>query len=107
MFLTLMPGRSMPDLSIWDFFAFDKAVHASVYAVLVFLLIIGFTKQHTLISLRFRPKRHAFIAGLAYGLLLELIQIASPGRSFEYLDIAANSTGCLLGLLLFFLIYKT
>jgi len=40
-----------------------------------------------------RPLFWAFVACLAYGMLDELHQIPIPGRSFEWVDFAADSIG--------------
>ncbi|MFL5731210.1 MAG: VanZ family protein [Cytophagaceae bacterium] len=104
--VTLTPGASMPDLSIWDLLSFDRFAHLFVFSVLVFLMTIGFTKQYTSLFLRFNAARLAFLFSFGYSLVLELLQEIIPGRSVEINDVIANSTGCLLGSLVFYLIYK-
>jgi VanZ family protein len=104
--VTLTPGASMPDLSIWDLLSFDRFAHLFVFSILVFLMTIGFTKQYTSLFLRFNAARLAFLFSFGYSLVLELLQEIIPGRSVEINDVIANSAGCLIGSLVFYLIYK-
>lgn len=105
--LTLTPGKSMPRTSLWeDLLSFDKFAHLTIFAVLVYLLIIGMSKQYTYHFLKRNALVVALLAGIGYGLIIELIQLLIPGRSFEMADILANSTGCFIGVGLFYLVYK-
>ena len=104
--LTLTPGHSMPDLSIWDLLSFDRFAHLFVFCVLVFLMTIGFTKQYTFLFLRFNAAKLSFLFSFSFSLFIELLQGVIPGRSAELYDVIANSTGCLTGTLIFYLIYK-
>lgn len=104
--LTLMPGSNMPDLSIWDLFSFDKFAHMLVFLVLVFTLIIGLTKQYTFAKIRKHSVAYALAFSVLYGLIIEVVQMMSPGRSFEVLDFVADTAGCLAGRGIFYLVYK-
>lgn len=106
LFLTLIPGKNMPELSLWSLLTFDKAAHAFVYAILVLLMIIGFTKQYAYVNLKFNAIPVAFLIGFAYGMTLEIIQNFIPERSFQLTDALANTLGCCIGTLLFYIIYK-
>lgn len=106
LFLTLMPGKNMPDTGIWNFLTFDKFAHFFCFSVLVFLLIIGLTKQHTYMLLRFRAVKYSLMIGIGYGFLVESIQAFVPDRTFELGDLLANTIGCFLGVGVFYLIYK-
>ena len=48
----------------------------------------------------------AAIAAAAYGLLIELFQLLIPGRDFQWGDVAANSGGVALGLLVLLYLYR-
>jgi len=104
--LILMPGNNMPDTNIWSFLTFDKFAHFFVFAVLVFLLVIGFTKQHTYIWLKFNAVKSALAISIGYSLLLETGQSLVPDRTFDLVDMLANTIGCFLGSLLFYFVYK-
>ena len=97
----------MPQTSLWeDLLSFDKVVHFFIFSVLVFLMIIGLSKQYSFLVLRKNAVSISLGVGILYGLLIELIQYLIPGRSFEITDILANTLGCFIGLGAFHLIYK-
>ncbi|MCX2742886.1 VanZ family protein [Mangrovivirga sp. M17] len=104
--LTLTPGGEMVELNIWgkaDIFTF---AHVGFFAILVFLLCIGFTKQYTFKEIKERPEKFAVVFGVIFGFILEFIQAVIPNRSLEVIDLIANSIGCLTGYFIFFLVYK-
>ena len=105
--LTLTPGESMPRGGLWtNLLSFDKIAHFFVFCILVFLMIIGFSKQYTFEKLRLNAVTYSVVFGILYGLLIEIIQYFIPGRAIEPLDILANTIGCFIGLGIFYLIYK-
>ena len=105
--LTLTPGENMPQTNVWhELLSFDKVAHFFMFATLVFLMIIGLTKQYTFVKLRRDAVVISLSAGVIYGLLIEIIQFLIPGRSFEFSDFAANFFGCFIGYGLFYLVYK-
>ncbi|HXA02898.1 MAG TPA: VanZ family protein [Cytophagaceae bacterium] len=104
--LTLTPGQSMPDMSIWDLLSFDRFAHLFVFCVLVLLMTIGFTKQYDFLFLRFNAAKLSFLFSFGFSLIIELLQGLIPGRFAEINDVIANSAGCLMGSLVFYLIYK-
>ncbi|WMJ72873.1 VanZ family protein [Cytophagaceae bacterium ABcell3] len=106
LFLTLFPGQEMPDLSVWDMFSFDKFAHIFVFAVQVFLLIVGFTKQYTFDTLRKHPVRYAILFSFLLGFLIEFFQSLIPGRGFDYFDLVADFVGCVLGWVGFYFVYQ-
>jgi hypothetical protein len=66
----------------------DKPIHAATHGFMVLipaLLVLG------------RWRAFAIGAGFATAICLEIGQLYVPGRSFEWLDIVANTTGALLG----------
>ncbi len=102
--LTLMPGGNMPKMGYFP--GLDKLVHAFVFAVQSFLLIVGFAKQYTYAYVRENQVRLALILSIGYGVLIEVVQGFIPGRSFEVPDIAADAAGAFIGWAAFLLIYK-
>ena len=106
--VTLLPNSQMPDIrfDLWALLTFDKLAHSLVFFVLSFLCIIGFIKQSRYAYLRFYAPKFSLLICLSYGLVLELIQPIVSDRTFELLDVAANSIGTLLGILFFYIIYK-
>lgn len=73
----------------------DKVVHFGMYAVFSFLLSINtkcsFQKNYTLLITLF--------FSIFYGIVIEVLQhVMNLGRSFDFLDVIANSAGALFGL---------
>lgn len=96
--LTLTPGKSVPDLTI---FSYDKLGHGFVFFVLAFLLISGLYEN---LKDSVRKKNAIYIGMLVaatYGFLIEVVQSVIPDRSMEMYDALANIIGSFLGLLLF------
>lgn len=103
--LVLLPGRNMPQLGE-AVVSIDKAVHASLFGILTLLMIVGFTKQSTYPRLRNKARQYSLIIALTYAALIEIVQLFSAGRSFEFSDMLANLSGCLVGFLFFLVLYK-
>jgi VanZ family protein len=103
---TLLPSSSMPSVSIWDLFSFDSFAHASMFAVLCFLMIVGLTKQYTFPKLKHFSIRVSLFICSMFGIAIEILQFSVvPGRSAEIMDIVSNSIGCLIGIVVFRWIY--
>jgi VanZ family protein len=102
--LILMPGQQVPELG--NLFSFDKLAHLGVFAVLVFLLLIGFAKQHQFPRLRRYSVRYSMVISLMYAAVLELGQSIVPERYANFFDMAFILLGVLLGYLFFLIIYK-
>jgi VanZ family protein len=104
--LILMPGNNMPNTDIWNFLTFDKFAHFFVFAVLVFLLTVGYTKQYTYTWLKFNAEKSALLTAIGYSLILEMAQSLVPDRTFDLTDMLSNTIGCFLGSILFYFVYK-
>ena len=88
-FLTLLPGKDLPEVSIVNF---DKAAHLGVFAFLEFLY------------LRWKGKYFWGITAscICYGGFLELLQGAFyVDRYADIWDFVFNGLGCLLALLVY------
>jgi VanZ family protein len=83
----------------------DKGLHLVEFALFGFLLSLGF-----FLSFGF-SLRAKFVLTLASGILLgcldELHQYFVPERSFEVLDMVADSIGILIGLIAFYYLSRT
>jgi VanZ family protein len=105
--LTLTPGSALPRTHLWeDLLSIDKLAHVLLFAVLTVLMIVGFSKQYKFELLRRKAIPAAALLALAYGLLIEVLQLLIPDRGPELLDFVANGIGCGLGIGIFYLIYK-
>ena len=83
--LALMP-KPPPTLDL----GWDKLNHMAAFAALAFTASLGWPG-----SVRMR----ALVLGalLAYGGLIELVQMQVPGRSAEWADLVADAVGLLVG----------
>lgn len=83
---SLMPGQALQDVRVDD-----KVMHAGAYFVLM-VWFAGF----------YRHSAYPVIATvlLALGLALDLLQLLTDTRSFDWYDVAMNSSGVILGFVL-------
>jgi hypothetical protein len=93
--LCSMPGRFIPSVSWLELLSFDKLVHASVFFILVSLLQISVSANQQ------NPKLVYLWFGLSvlYGGSLEIMQATVfSDRSADWLDMIANTFGCVMAL---------
>lgn len=96
----------MPISSIWDVVGFDKLGHLVFFAFLTLFLKTGLRRQTVYNNLRQRSTRASLLIALPYGGLLELVQgTVSPDRTSDVMDFVANAAGCIVGIVIFRLIY--
>lgn len=107
LYLSSGSGIQLPP-SVWDIIAVDKLGHFAFYGILTFLIALGcYKKQQNQISIK--ALVIACLISSIYGICLEFMQYALfPNRYFEFLDIIANISGSLIGILFFkYIYYKT
>lgn len=95
--LLTLPGTSFPKSHLFDIPYFDKWIHIGMFGLLCSLFSLPI--KDLLISNS--QKRNWFLAimliGIGYGISMEFVQkYWIPNRSFEVMDILADSVGCLL-----------
>jgi len=97
--LLCIPSRGMSD-QFFSFLHLDKIVHFSLFGIFSYLWRnVALKSGH---SNNFYA-HFIFLAGSLYGIVLEFVQtLPFIARSFDYLDMVANSIGC--GLIYVFLI---
>ena len=84
---------------------FDKGLHLVEFALLGFLLSLGFFLNF---GSSVRVKSGLTLAiGILLGCLDEIHQYFVPERSFEVLDMVADSIGILIGLTAFYYLSRT
>lgn len=84
----------------------DIAIHIFLYAVLFFLLSVGFVKQSAYRILKEHTLRKVFLITVVYGILVEFLQgTVFIGRSIELSDMVFNGVGAMIGMLVFMSIY--
>ena len=100
-----MPSEVLPESELPGIVetALELAVHFVVFLGLAYLAARGYAREG--LDNRdgaWRPptgRRSRLLAAvLAYCVLLEILQIAVPGRNFEFADIAVGWLGALLGI---------
>jgi hypothetical protein len=95
--LCATPGQYIPSAGWMELLSLDKLIHASIFFVLTALLIV--------VALRYRQK-NGFISfyvtvSILYGMLMELMQAYYfSNRSADWMDVIANTAGCLFALAL-------
>jgi VanZ family protein len=96
--LCATPGNLIPSANWLELLSFDKLVHASMFfslCSLLFLVVLKNNQNSNWLIIY-------FFASIFYGALLELMQAyCFVNRSADWLDIIANSFGCVLALVLF------
>lgn len=96
--LCATPGQYIPSISWLDLLSIDKLVHAFIFYV----------QCSALLMVRWRYQQVNYfkivylLISIIYGMLLEWMQATMfVNRSADWMDIAANSFGCLMGFWLF------
>ncbi|MEM7106659.1 MAG: VanZ family protein [Bacteroidota bacterium] len=97
--LTLTPGKSVPDLTLFDY---DKLGHAGIFLVQSYLLITGLYVQSKVKS-QIKYVVIGCMGAIFYGFMIEYAQNFIPDRGMEWYDALANIIGALLGVGLFYL----
>ena len=93
-----IPGREIPHISFLELLSFDKFVHASIFLVLVVLLIRGYILQTKFPFFQKHAKNSSLIISITYGGLLEIMQgTLFEDRSADIYDFIANTFGCIIG----------
>jgi VanZ family protein len=92
----LWPGNALPKTKLVTIPYFDKIVHIGLFACLAWLLLRAYGSVQKSRNIR-------IMAGIiGYGVAIEFIQLyLIPFRSFEFVDILADSIGAILGMALF------
>lgn len=86
-YYSLVPRVELPI----DFWQVDKVYHGAAYFWLALLSMTGFSVRRAL---------PAALSMIILGVLLETGQYFISGRTFSLMDIAANSLGVILGIIL-------
>lgn len=92
--LHIMPSDRIPKPPEWSF-SVDKLVHFFLFAAMSFLMLrykhlkLGRWDGMIILSI--------MIYASLYGVLMELIQLAVPGREFNLVDLVADILGALAG----------
>ncbi|CAN5293428.1 hypothetical protein BH23BAC1_BH23BAC1_29260 [soil metagenome] len=99
--ITLTPGNAMPSTGNFTVPHLDKVVHFTGFGILAFLMMRGFKKQNSIEWLKKKPVLSSLILAVSFGIIIEIIQLYIPERSFDLLDIFANTAGIFVGLVVY------
>jgi VanZ family protein len=95
----LMPSDNLSSMSFFSKIPyFDKMVHFFMYFIFSLFLMSGFSRQYGKTSAK--AYVFSFIIAFSLGVAIELIQ-EKVGRSYDVYDMAANTLGIIVSLLLF------
>lgn len=83
----LLPGSSLPSLSLAGI---DKLVHFSLFTMWTLAVMHDFEK---------RKWGWVLLAGIAFSVLTEFLQLVVEGRTFDTYDMLADAIGITFGLL--------
>lgn len=105
-FLSLLPGKTLPTVTIWDWIGTDKLGHAAVYGIWS-LLWCRWVSKASLTSTTIWIWGGLIVMS-TYGIVLEVLQSTiHPDRYFEVPDIVANIIGALASYGIFVFMKKT
>lgn len=87
--LSIIPGKDLPEL---DINYFDKLAHATVYAILSFLILLACPSRTLNVIFLW-----AFLLPVSYGIMIELFQgTFLNDRITDVYDMIANAIGSLV-----------
>lgn len=105
-----LPGECFPTVvNFWEWIGPDKIIHLLLFALFSYLALWGYRKQ--LLSANSSSQTTALLFALfltiSYGALTELMQkYVFINRYGSYLDLLADSIGCVLGVITFYFYLK-
>jgi VanZ family protein len=108
LFISLIPGKELPDINFWDLNITDKLAHIAVFFILGFLLILGSYRRT-----RFRRPVWVYLLlfpflSVVYGLMIEFFQAWFTTTRYASLgDALANAIGAVLGTIVAFYFFKS
>ncbi len=97
-----MPPKDVDKMKLFDFPFQDKIVHFGLYFVLGVLIMAVLTLNTRLKESKMASYAITILICLLYGWLIEILQQNFfPGRSYELMDVASDTAGAVLGVLLY------
>ncbi|MFA9214294.1 MAG: VanZ family protein [Candidatus Methylacidiphilales bacterium] len=99
-------GSNLPHFEFSSLIRIDKVAHLLLFGTETYLIAIAYRKTN-LSATNFQIILPAFLIGTGFGILIEILQATVfTNRSFDYLDMVANTLGCLIAWLLLSLKFK-
>lgn len=97
-FLMLLPSESFPESKL---LSYDKLGHFGVFLIFTLLLSFAFTRHMPPSGSKIKRLTIALTISIVYGIALELLQQAVPGRMADIYDFIANTIGAVTGTIVF------
>lgn len=94
----LLPSDNIPQSKL---FSYDKIGHLGVYMILTLLLLISFVDKEQFIENKIKAAIAPLTICIVYGSILEFLQQYIPGRASDWYDFLANTSGAVLGTIVF------
>lgn len=89
-------GNSLPHFEFSSLLRIDKIAHLLLFGTETFLIAIAYKKAYPNRS-NFKIIFPAFVIGTLFGVVIEILQATVfPNRTFDYMDMVANTLGCLV-----------
>lgn len=105
--LCSMPVKGIPNFSLLSLFSLDKVAHMGLFGIQFWFLATGLKKQYNTKLTIAQIVAISFTASAVYGALIELMQgYLLSGRSMDIGDAIANVIGCILGSIVFVLLFR-
>lgn len=96
--LLTLPGKDLPQSSLFDIPYFDKWVHLVMFFLLTTLFCFPFSTIRTKRSIIAAVFLKIGLCVILYGIIMEIVQqFFTSTRSFDVVDILFDSVGTLLG----------
>jgi VanZ family protein len=97
---SILSGKQLNKVQLFEIKYFDKIIHFSMYFVLILSMFSSYIKSFT--SITAQTKIAMVLLAAFYGLSLEGVQYYfTADRSAEVADMIANTVGCVVGLFLY------
>ena len=111
MILCGMPGNYIPKVvTFWEWLGPDKIAHLMMFAAFAFSIMLGYRKEYCENdkAYRIRLQLITVLISADYGGLTELLQSYQifKGRFGSIYDFFADVIGCVLGILIFKLVFR-
>ena len=89
-------GNNLPHFEFSSLLRIDKIAHLFLFGTETYLIAIA-SKKNNVSKSNFSIIFPAFVIGAVFGVIIEILQATVfPNRSFDYMDMIANTIGCLL-----------
>ncbi len=102
-----MNGSYFPEIHFTDIIQPDSLAHITLFGLQTWFIATDRKRKSSTNGLPLRLILPAFVISAMYGVIIEVLQATVfINRSYDYMDMAANSLGCALASVVLFLKFK-